>query len=226
MSTMADLMASPDVGLPEDTVKVCLAGKLAPEITAADAKMFELEEAVIVLEDRIADLEQQSKENPEAAGKRRMAAKPEVVKLRKELEAAREAVAVQAEVVDEIRERMSTATIIVTLRGKNIGAWRAFCSDHPPRDKEEDRAGFVRDLRLTMQACNVDDLAAAVGDFAVKYGDEEATPEFGTFLVANAIPGDLDRAAKTIARLHEGGLDLGKSRRDWLEARRSEADSK
>ena len=56
--------------------------------------------------------------------------------------------------------------------------------------------------------------------------DDEATPEMWAFLSANAIPAEMTKVAQKIAALHESGIDVGKSRRDWLATRRGGTSSK
>lgn len=217
--TMAELMASPDVGLPEGTVDVCVAGKLAEELQAAT-------ETLVDLETRVAELEAQrdgERHEGDAPKRRRMAVKPEVLE---QIEQAKADADAQADVCDEIRERVAEHTVKVKVRAQESGAWRQFCDDNPPRSKDDDPAGYSRDLRLASLSCNIDALAASAGDWIVGYGDEAATPEMWTFLSANAIPAEMTKVAQKIASLHEGGIDVGKSRRDWLATRRGETSSR
>jgi hypothetical protein len=216
--SITELMSSPDVGLPESVVDVCVAGKLALELQAAT-------DALVEIETRIADIEAErdGESEGDSPKRRRMAVKPELLE---KLEAAKAEAVEQADVCDEIRDRVSDHTVKVKVRGKGSGEWRRFCDDNPPRAKDDDAPGYARDLRLASLACNIDALAAAAGDWIVAYGDDDATPEAWEFVAANAVPSEMTKLAKAIADLHEGGINVGKSRRDWLATRRGETLSK
>ena len=207
--SMADLMASPDAGLPERTFRICVAGKLVSEYDAADRKLMDLETEIEQLEAKA-----QESETPT---RRRMAVKPRVAELREQAQA-------QAVVCDEIRERMKAHEIELLVRAKEPGEWQQFTDAHPARDKDDDKPGYMRDIRHADLTCNIDELAQSAGDFIVKYGDDDPTPEMWAFLSRTAARADLVALASTIVALHERGVDAGKSRVGWLETRPAVAD--
>lgn len=209
--SMAELMTSPDSGLPERTFDICVAGKLVAELTAADEVLVEIETEIEQIK---ADAREQE---GEFKPKRRMAAKPRVVELQEKAKA-------QGAVVDAIRDRMAEHEIPLLVRAKEPGVWQQFIDAHPARDKDDDRAGYTRDAKFAALACNIDALRDVAGDYIVKYGDDTPTPEMWTWLARTAGRGDLMRLAATIVSLHERGVDVGKSRVDWLETRHAEVD--
>lgn len=216
--SITELMSSPDVGLPESTVDICVAGKLATELQAATDALVEIEARVEEIK-----AEHDGEAEGDSPKRRRMAVKPETLE---KLEAAEAEADAQAAVCDEIRDRVSDHTVAVKVRGKGSGEWRRFCDDHPARAKDDDPTGYRRDLQLASLACNIDALAESAADWIVGYGDDDATPEAWEFVSSNAIPSEMTKLAKAIADLHEGGINVGKSRRDWLATRRGETPSK
>lgn len=210
---MSDLMASDEASLPERIVKICVSGKLLAEMGEADKKLVDLEAEIMRLENEARE------EEGEFKSRRRMAEKPKIATLR---EQARE----QAEVVDGIRDRMIEHEIAVTVRAKEPGEWQQFIDAHPAREKDDDKAGYTRDLKHASLACNIDALRAVAGDYIVKYGDEDATPQMWEWLSKKAARGDQLRLANAIVSVHEGSVDPGKSRRDWLATRHDAAASK
>lgn len=210
--SLSEMQSSPDVGLPERTFPICVSGKLVAELEAADAELFEIE-AELETERRKAQRRRDGEE-PQL----RRGAKSPVPDLERKAEAA-------AERSDEIRARMEEHTIPLHLKGKSNGEWRQWATKHPARDEDADPTGHQRDQRHAAGFCNVDALIAECGQFVAKYGDEAPAEGSWEFVASNATPGDLTRLASTVVAMHEQGLDLGKSRRAWRDARRSATDS-
>ena len=194
---LSEMKSSPDVGRPEATFPICVSGKLAADLEAADRDLFAAEE------------------EREAARKRgRQSA----------LAAAQKRAKAAAERCDEIRARMEEHTIVLALRGKADGEWRNWTSAHPARDEDEDPQGHKRDARHG-GFCNIDDLIETLGEFVAKYGDEDPDPDSWAFIRDNAAGGDLTRLASKVIAMHEQVVDAGKSRVAWLDGRRNVGDS-
>lgn len=209
---MSELMKSDEASLPERIVRICVSGKLLAELSEAD-------DALVDLQASIEHLESKARESDgEFKAKRRMTQKPQLAKLREQAEA-------QAAKVDEIRERMVEHEIPVLVRGKLPGVWQQFIDAHPAREKDDDKAAYTRDLKHASLTCNIDAVRESAVDWIVKYGDEDATPEMWQWLSGIAARGDQLRLANAIVSLHEGSVDPGKSRRDWLATRNDAAAS-
>lgn len=206
---MSELMKSDEASLPERIVKICVSGKLLAKLEEADRVLVNLEAEIQRLENMASD------SDGEYRPKRRMVEKPKLVQLR-------EQAAEQAAVVDVIRDKMLEHEIPVLVRAKEPGEWQQFIDANPAREKDDDKAAYTRDLQHASLTCNIDALRAVAGDYVVKYGDEDATPDMWEWLTKNAARGDQIKLAKTIVSLHEGSVDPGKSRRDWLATRRDE----
>lgn len=213
MKSMAELMTSDEASLPERVVKICVSGKLLAEMAEADDKLTGIEAEIVQIEN------QARESDGEFKPKRRMVEKPKLAELREQAKA-------QAEVVDAIRDRMIEHEVLVLVRAKEPGEWQQFIDAHPAREKDDDKAAFTRDLKHAQLACNIDALRAVAGDYIVKYGDEDATPEMWAWLSKKAARGDQLRLASAIVSVHEGTVDPGKSRRDWLATRHAAAASR
>ncbi|HET7388634.1 MAG TPA: hypothetical protein VFJ19_18435, partial [Nocardioidaceae bacterium] len=112
--------------------------------------------------------------------------------------------------------------------------WRSFKAAHPARDEQAgedgarrmvDSAGYAEDARWTGGLCNAADLVRDLRQWIVAYNDEPPSEAWWEFLQSAGAPGDLLKAASTVAGMHVNGVDPGKSRVDWLAGRRSLTDS-
>lgn len=208
---LSEMKKSPDVGLPETTFKICVSGKLIKELVDSDAIMFDLLDQVAALEAKKAKDEG---DRPEGSrGGRRVGQKGNAGAIA-DLKAQ---AAAQAEISDAIRDRMEATTIELHLVGQPEGQWRQFRDAHPARSDEDDPAGWDRDRKWAAGYVNIDDVIASAGDWVAMYGEEEPADGSWDFIAANAAPGDLTKLASKIVGLHETGVDLGKSRRTWLD---------
>lgn len=211
MKSLSDLKSSPDVGLPERVVKVCLSAKLVREQEEADEALFEAQAAYEAA--RVEAQERAEGDRPPARlGSTKLA----------DLERAADEAATKAE---EIRSRMEDATVSVLLRGKTVGEWRQWVAKHPARQEEAEPAEFARDRQYAAGVCNIDALVDDLGLWAVKYNDEEPSQAWAEFLVANGVPAQLTLAASHVVALHEQAVDAGKSRIAWRRDRMSALDS-
>ena len=206
MKSLADLKSSPDVGLPEREVTVCVSAKLARELEEADRAMFEAEAKATIARQEAA--QRADGERP----KLRPGQKSPVA----EAEAEAEKRAAES---DAIRERIKDASVVLLLRGKTSGEWRQWAARNPAREEGEPGA----DLDRTWAAgfCNLDALIGDLPQFVASYNGEAPSQEWADFVTANGVPADLRNAASVLVGMHEQGVDLGKARRDWLAARMS-----
>lgn len=210
--SLSELKSSPDVGRPERTFSLCVAGKLVAELEAADRA---LQDAYGEL--AVARREQERRADGEARPLRMGEASP-VPALEAEAEK-------RAEKVDAIRARMEDHTVTLHLRGKTNGEWRQWATAHPARDEDDDKAGAARDARWAGGLCNIDALVDTLGDYVQRYGDDPASDEWRDVAFSNAAPGDLTMLASRIVGMHEQGVDAGKSRVALLRDLRSATDS-
>ena len=210
MKSLADLKSSPDVGLPEREVTVCVSAKLARELEEADRALFAADEAL-----RTARQEAKARADGDLPPLRSGQKSP-VAAAEKEAEA-------RAAESDAIRERIKDASVTLLLRGKTGGEWRQWASKHPAREEGEPGAEFDRTWAVGF--CNLDALIADLPSFVASYNGEPASDEWAQFVSANGVPAHLRNAASAVVAMHEQGVDVGKDRRSWLAARMSAPDS-
>lgn len=209
--SLSDLKSSPDIGLPEREVTVCLSAKLARELEEADLALFEAEEAL-----RVARREAEKRAEGEAPPLRTGQKSP-VAAAEKEAEK-------RAAECDAIRERIKDASVSMRLRGKPLGEWRRWANAHPAREEGEPGAEFDRTWAAGF--CDLDALIRDLPSFVARYNDEEPSEEWAAFVAENGVPADLRNAASALVAMHEQGVDVGKARRDWLRGRMSAPASK
>lgn len=218
--SLADLKSSPDVGLPERTVKVCVSAKLAGELEEADRALFEAQAALEAAQNQLRAAQGEAQERAEGVRpKLRSGETPPTVALEKEVATLEKKAGQAAKHSDGIRARMDEASVALLLRGKPGGEWRLWASKHPARDEGEPGHDF--DLRWAAGFCDLDALIADLHTFVARYNDEEPSEEWAEFVAANGVPADLRTAASVVVGMHEQGVDLGKSRGDWRRDRMS-----
>lgn len=210
MKSLSELQSSPDVGLAEREVRVCVSAKLARELEEADRLMFEAAGAL-----QIARQEAQQRAEGDAPPLRPGQPSPVAA-----AEAEAEKRAAEA---DAVRERIKEHSVTLLLRGKSAGEWRLWASKHPARDEGDPGSDF--DRKWAAGFCNLDDLIRDLPQFIVRYNGEEPSEEWAKFITENGVPADLRNAASALVAMHEQGVDLGKARRDWLRDRMSASDS-
>ncbi|HET7386455.1 MAG TPA: hypothetical protein VFJ19_07295 [Nocardioidaceae bacterium] len=233
MSKLSELKSSPDVGLAEYPADVCVSTKLAAELEAADKALFEAEQKVIDLR---AALEEAQQVDEDAPRRPRRSGESPNADLKRRLKEAEEQAEAAARASDEIRERMQQHTVRLTLQGKPSGEWRLWVAEHPPRDEDDDPAGFARDVRHAgvgagsgvkpFAFCDIDALVNDLHLWISKYDGEPASDEWWEFVSVNGAPAHLRNAASMVVRMHEQVVDLGKSRLAWRADRRSASNSK
>jgi hypothetical protein len=210
VKSLSELQSSPDVGLPETHADVCVSAKLVDELSAIDAELFEVEAQVEQLRETAA---REAEGEPQGPPKR-----PGDASRLPELEEKAAELAAKA---DAVRDRMADTNVRLQLRGKELGEWRQWAVRHPARDAEADPQGYERDVKWAGGHVNIDALAGDLGQFVVRYNDEEPSEAWAKFVTANGAPAHLVVAASKVVGLHEQVVDQGKSRSAWLAARRS-----
>lgn len=208
MKSLSELESSADVGRPERDFPICVSGKLAAELEAADRDMFE---AAAALE---AEREKAKDRDGGDGPPRRAGQRGKIADLEKKATEA-------AEKCDAIRSRMEEHTVILHLRSKTNGEWRQWASVHPAREEDDDKAGAARDQRHAGGWCDIDALIADLPEYVAKYGDEDPSDRWKNVVFGNAAPGDLTRLASVVVGMHEQVVDAGKPRGGWLLGRMS-----
>lgn len=208
--SLSELQQSPDVGLPEDRVTICVAARLVAELAPLDKELFEVEGKI---ERLLNEREEGVTERPKRLGEK--GELPKLQKRAKEL----------ADQADAVRARIEENSVEVLLRGKPLGEWRRWAGTHPPRDADEDPQGAARDKAWAGERVNIDAVAENLRIWAASYNGEEPSDAWAEFVAAKGAPAHLTVAASRVVGLHEQVVDAGKSRRAWLDARRSETTS-
>lgn len=206
MKSLSELQSSPDVGLAERTVKICLSAKLAAELEQVKADLFEVQ---ALIEQVKAERSEDAPQKPKRMGDTGPLA---------DLEAKADDLAKQG---DALRERIDENSVEVLLRGKSSGEWRQWAMKHPARDEDEDRQGAERDRRWAGGLCNVDALVDDLRLFVASYNGEEPSDAWATFVAEKGVPANLTLAASYVVGMHEQVVDAGKSLADWLADRRN-----
>lgn len=138
----------------------------------------------------------------------------------------------KAEVIEhprvvEIREQMqalmaeaeAASGTLVVRANLTDGEWVRWASENPPRDPEKDRAGAMRDLRVTKGLVNVDALVADLGRFAWTWnGDRLVDGDWERIFANSVIHGDKLRMAERIVGFYEGRQDFPSWRRALSDA--------
>lgn len=206
--SLAELQSSPDVGLPEKRVTVCVAARLVDELSKVDDELFEAVREIENLRKQAAARREGDAAPPQRLGNSDLA----------DLEAKAEGLAEKA---DGIRERIEENNVEILLRAKPRGDWRQWASRNPSRDAEESPHGFERDKQWAGGRANIDAVENELRLWAVSYNGEEPSDAWADFVAKNAAPAHLTIAASTVVGLHENLVDAGKARTTWLAGRRS-----
>jgi hypothetical protein len=216
--SLAELKSSPDVGLPEYTVKVHVSAKLVGALEAADLALYNADREAAEARAALEAARERDADSDAPAPPRRSGQSPHA-DLVQRVEAAESAAEGAARASDEIRARMEVVEVL--LRGTGSGEWRRWANAHPARDEESDRAGALRDQRYAAGYCDLDALVADLHLWVAECNGEAASEEWWEFLSTNGLPADLTAAASRVVQMHEQGVDLGKDRERWLADRRS-----
>lgn len=195
--TIAQMRAEGKVRRPKDAIEMCLAQDLVSEVSRLTAEKTDL----MIEAGRSPDSEGDEPRSPRKMSEGAMP--PRVAEVDGRL----------AEVYDEMREHTGT----LTLEGEDEGDWRRWADANPVRFTERedgDPIMNVLDRTVGMGWCNASALIARLGDFAHSWNGEAITAEDWQHIRANASPGDLKAAARTIVMMHEdGGYSAPKSPR-------------
>lgn len=210
--SLAELQSSPDVGLPEKRVTVCVAAKLVEELSTVDEELFDLVRQIENLRKQAA-----ARREGDAAPLQRLGASDLA-----DLEAQAEEKAKQA---DAIRERIEENNVEILLRAKPRGEWRQWTSRNPARDDEESPKAAERDKQWAGGRCNIDAVENDLRVWVVSYNGQEPSDAWADFIEKNGAPAHLTLAASQVVALHEQVVDSGKARSTWLAGRKSATSS-
>lgn len=181
--SLADLRKSPHVGRPEAETSVCVAGKLNAEFDQIEAELGELMDA---LQDQA---DPDTPTPPTRMGKIR---NPRISELNERRE--------------ELRKQMAEHTVTLHLRGLEDGQWRAWVSEHQPRDDNRTDA---------MAGYDVDALIDWIRDeprnVLVSINGADFTDDDWQFVWANLGEGDRWKLAGKVRTLHVQAVDVPKS---------------
>ena len=187
--SLADLRNSPHVGRPEAEQAVCVAGKLNAEFDAIEAELGDLVDALE------AEADPDTPSPPKRMGRAR---NPKVDELNKRRE--------------KLRREMAEHMVTLRLRGLEDGAWRAWVSEHQPREDNRTDA---------MAGYDVDALIDWIRDeprkMIVSINGEDFSDEDWKFVWSNLAEGDRWKLAGVVRRLHVTAVDVPKSLTPWLE---------
>lgn len=182
--SLDQMTGSPDVGLPERTIRMCLAQKLVARVQALTTER--------------ADLEPEK----DADGNTRNArvGDPKTARIAE----------IDAELAD-LRAKMDEHTGKLTIRAIEAGDWRRWADAHPVRTKGTDDDGRPLidpiDAMHAYGRVNASDLLAELGTFMVAWNGDELRDDQRAFIARKAAPGDLAEVCKQVVQLHElGGM--------------------
>lgn len=199
--SLEELEQSPDVGLAERRVNVCLSAKLAEELERVTGELFELRDQI-----KAARAEAVDEDAPRAP--KRMGATGPIGELEERAKA-------KAAEGDALRERIADNSVEVLLCGKPNGEWRQWASKHPARDEDEDPTGAARDQMWAGGFCNIDALVADLYLFTASYNGFEPSEKWRTLVTTKGAPANLTLAASRVVGMHEQVVDAGKSLVAW-----------
>lgn len=188
--SIAQMRESGSVGLPERTIRMCLAQKLVAEVRSLEREKIELgpvsSEDGQVAPGRIG--------NPNAARVSEIDAR-------------------LAEVLDEMDEHTGTLTI----RAQSAGEWRRWADANPARvsatNEDGSRVVDPIDLDVAYGYVNASTLLDGLSAFAVAWNGEPLGPGDFEWLVSKAAPGDLSEVCRQVVQMHENVGQIPKSRR-------------
>lgn len=227
--SLDDFLNSPDAGAQEDSLRVCLAGKLLPLVKAAVDDLAEIEAAVnrdskvsAALE-ALVDAESRQGDDGEAPSSQKLG--QSVKRLRDKYEAlydsTRDAWPGYAEKraeLEDLNARMKKLTGLLVIRAHDEGDWLRFVAENPPRrepvitkDKDGNEVSADRmnpdDLALTGGKCNADALRLALPSYVHTFNGEHVPPEKAEKLIAGISAGDRRALVQMVVRLQEYGTD-------------------
>lgn len=190
MPTLSELRASRPIHRAERAFTICLAPHLVSEVQGLTQELESLDLAVSRDEDgeRSGPPRKMGQvENPRDA----------------EIEAR------LAELLAEMAEHEGELRI----RALDDGEWRRWVNAHPARVKEDDPAGYARDIEVAAGYCNADDLIEDLGMWAFSWdGDPLAESDWPVLTATIARP-DKKVIARAVVGMHEQmGTELPKWR--------------
>lgn len=217
MPTLAELRAKRPANRPSRSFEICLAPHLVAEVQTL---VTELESLPFSTADDDADDDgppaKMGDSTKRTAGERREARAAEI----------------EARLAELNAEMAEHDGVLVVQASKDDGEWLRWLSAHPPRDKDEDPAGYARDFEVTGNppyrgaCCNADDLIDDLGTWAATWDDEPLTDGDWAVLAASMGRADKKQVASGVVQIHENHTDLGKWRAGWSAIlRKSPADA-
>lgn len=193
--SIAQMRESGSVGLPERTIRLCLAQKLVAEVSVLTREKAEL------LEERASLLG-----TNETEGRKRptRTANPNDEKI---ADIDQRTPVIDARLA-ELHDEMDEHTGALTIRAVAAGEWRRWADDNPARTKGVDDEGRPLadpvDANAAYGYCNASALLASLDVYAVAWNDAPLGPGDWEWITQTAAPGDLTEVCRQVVQLHEG----------------------
>lgn len=237
--SLDDFLNSPDSGPQEDSLRVCLAGKLLPLVKAAIDEMTEIEAAVNrdpKVRDALGALiaaDKAQREDGESAAPKKMG--QSVKRLQDKYDALYESTlatwpgyAEKRAKLEDLNARMRKLEGVLTIKAHDEGEWLRFMAENPPRresvvtkDKDGNEVSQDRmnldDLELTRGKCDADALRLALPTYVHTFNGEHVPPEKAEKLIAGISAGDRRDLVQMVVKMQEFGTDP-KALSDLLES--------
>lgn len=186
--SIAQMRNSSAVGLPERSIRMCLAQKLVAEVR--------------ILEREKADLAPARGEDGKPQGPGRIG-DPSAVRVA-EIDTR------LAVLLDEMREHTGTLTV----RAIAAGEWRRWADLNPARGTHDDKGKRITDpidLDVGYGYVNAAALLESLNTFAVEWNGEPLGASEWEFIATKAAPGDLSELCRQVVQIHENVGQIPKS---------------
>lgn len=189
--SLAQMRESGATGLPERTIRMCLAQKLVAEVRRLEREKFELSPA---LDEDGNPVKPQRVGDPNAL---------RLVEIKDRL----------TELLDEMREHTGE----VTIRAVSAGEWRRWADANPARVQSRDESGQPIldpvDVDVAYGRANASALLDSLDVYAVEWNGAPMGPGDWEFITQKAAPGDLAEVCRQVVQIHEEVGSVPKSRR-------------
>lgn len=236
--SLDDLLNSPDVGRQEDSLRVCLAGRLLPKVKACVDAIAEIEAAVNrdpkvraaldAYEDALsAKGEDEEASSPTKMGQSRTRLRKRYESLFDQTRDSWPGYAEKRAELEDLNARTEAATGVLGLRAGEEGEWLRFVAENPARStpvavKDAEGNESTRDqyhpddFTLTGGRCNADVLRANLGKYVTTFNGEHVPDDKKGQLLAGLSGGDRRALCSIVVALHEGTSDYPKEVSDLL----------
>ena len=176
--SIAQMRESGSVGLPERTLRMCLAQKLVAEVQRLESEKASLAPG----------------QTEDGKAKPRRNGDPSALRI-KEID----------ERLAELLAEMDEHTGTLTIRGISGGEWRRWADDHPARTQGADDEGRPQihplDADVAYGRVNVSDLLATLDVYAVAWDGTPFGPGDWEFIASQAAPGDLAEVCRRVVQI-------------------------